>query len=217
MFKKLKEKNLFIIIIVIVILLIIIMSILFINHYDNISGIDNYDKSYYIKEYSGDLDSNLSIFPDNKINLVDATFESSFKTGLFDSDGYIILKTKYNKNDFEKEINRLSNLNITILSSCNKNAKKYTNYINYDETSYKYPAYVTIDGFANTYEYALINKNNLEIIYVYLSYPNKNNSNYKEYLKKDKSVYSKKNTLDLYSIYNHSFDNGKSYIEYSNC
>lgn len=208
---------LFILILLRILTLLGIVSITFLIPEKKISGIENYDKSYFIKEYGGDLDSNLSIFPDNISKLVDASFNSSFQTNLFDSDGYILLKSKYNYEDFVLEIERIKNLSIIISNGCNKNADTYKNIIKYDENSYKYPAYVTIDGFGNTYEYALINENELEIIYVYLSYPTNNNSIYSNYLKIDKSEYSKDEIKNAFSMYNHSFDNGMSYLEFDDC
>lgn len=182
-----------------------------------IKGVDNYNKNYYIEEYGDDLDSNLSIFPDDKNKLKDASFYSSLSNGLFDTDGYILLVTKYSFDDFEEEINRIKNINMIIKSTCNKDALNYTNNIKYDDDSYKYPAYITIDGFDNTYEYCLINRDELEIIYVYISSLNKSNSNYNKYLKIDKSLYSKTNTIEAYSMYNHSFDNNKSFMEFDDC
>lgn len=182
-----------------------------------ISGIENYDKNYFIKEYGGDLDSNLSIFPDNKSDLNDAQFSSSFQTNLFDSEGYILLKAKFNREVYEIEVNRIKKLSMLISNGCTNSAAVYENKIKYDDSSYKYPAYITIDGFANTYEYALLNENDLEIIYVYLSYPDKDNSIYKNYIKLDKSEYSKATNLNTYSMYNHSFDNGNSYDEFDDC
>ena len=181
-----------------------------------IKGIDNYDKNYYIEEYGEDLDSNLSIFPDDKDKLKDASFSSSLKSGLFDTDGYILLVTKYSFDDFEEEINRIKNLNMIIKSSCHEDAIEYTNNIKYDDDSYKYPAYITIDKFDSTYEYCLINRDELEIIYVYISSPNIYNSNYKKYLKKDKSLYLKHNAIEAYSMYNHSFNN-RSFMEFDDC
>ena len=191
-----------------------IISIDSITPASKISGIKNYNKDYYLKEYGGDLDSNLSIFPNKTTNMVDATFKSSFKTNLFDSDGYIILSTKYNEDNFNKEIERLSDLKMTINYD---NKKSYTNYIKYNTIFYEYPAFISIDGYGNTYEYALINQESLEIIYVYLSYPDINNSAYKKYLKKDNKQYLKNDTLGMYSMYNHTFDNGKSFIECNEC
>ena len=197
--------------------LLLIKSLKKINTDELITGIENYDKDYYINKYGGDLDSNLSIFPNDISKLIDPLFYSSLKTNLFDTDGYILLITKYNEIDFNNEIDRLSKINITINENCYPNSNTYTNYIVYDENSYDYPAYITIDGFSNTYEYALINENDYEIIYVYLSYPSINNINYNKYLKKDKSVYSKLKTIEFYSIYNHSFDDNHSFMEYGDC
>lgn len=184
---------------------------------NNISGINNYDKNYFIKEYKGDLDSNLSIFPFDNSKFVEADFSSFMKKNLFDSDGYILLISKYSQEDFVNEINRLKALSITIYDSCKNDADTYINYVKYDEKSYKYPAYITIDGFGNTYEYALINEDELKIIYVYLAYPEINNMKYVNYLKNDKSLYFIKNTLNMYSMYNHSFDNGISFLEFDDC
>ena len=204
-------------IIIALIIAIAILTLINIFYRKDISGIDYYDKSYFLKEYGGDLDSNLSIFPDDKLFLKESYFSSSFQTNLFDSDGYILLNAKYNKENFKNEITRIKALNATIYESCTDNAQTYTNYVKYDDNSYHYPAYITIDGFGHTYEYALINENNLEIIYVYLSYPQKNNLNYKDYLKKDKAIYSISDTLDMFSMYNHSFDNGNSFMELGDC
>ena len=183
----------------------------------HISGIENYDKNYFIKEYSGDLGSNLSIFPDNKKILKNAEFSSSLQTNLFDSDGYIILTSNYDKADFNNEIKRLKQISMTIHKNCKSNTKTYTNYIKYDTELYNNSAYIAIDGFKNTYEYALINENKLEITYIYLSYPKINDSKYEKYLKLDKNSYSDNDKLSKYSMYNHSFDNGKTFSEFDDC
>ena len=206
--------------ILIIIISIIFLSLLGIFIFNNLKSSNNvinyFDKEYYIKKYGSDLDSNLSIFP-NDINSLDSKFSSKLKTGLFDTDGYVLLTINYDKEKYDKEIERLSKLNMIIKETCYSNSKSITNYVKYDDKSYEYPAYITIDGFSNKYEYALLDKNNLKIIYIYLSYPNINDINYNKYLKKDKSYYSNSNSLNLYSMYNHSFDNGKSYMEYNDC
>ena len=183
----------------------------------NVSGIDNYDKNYFLNEYPYDLDSNLSIFPSNRDILKDAEFASSFRAGLFDSNGYILLIGKYSKEDFEKEIERLNRISMKVYENCKKNSKTYTNYIKYDTKSYNLPAYITIDGFKKNYEYALIDKNNFEITYVYLAYPSIDNPLYQKYLKIDKTSYSINDTTNMYSMYNHSFDKGKSFAEFDDC
>lgn len=219
--KKENTKNIIIIILsmtaIFIINTLIVIAIITIDSLipaEKVSGINNYNKNHYLNKYSGDLDSNLSIFPEKTTNMIDATFTSSIKTNLFDSDGFIILSTTYNEDNFKKEVDRLSKLTMTI-SDC-KN-KSYTNYVKYNTKDYSLPAYITIDGFGHTYEYALINQNTKKITYVYLAYPDTINSEYRKYLKKNKKEYLKEDTLNKYSMYNHSFDKGKTYMEYNDC
>ncbi len=213
------KRSIKVILIIIILLTIISFSIILFTlfpPYNKLDGIKNYNKNYFINKYGNDLDSNLSVFPDDKSKLIEATFSSTLQTNLFDTDGYILLDAKYKEDDFNAEIERLRNLSLIISNGCN-DSSVYLNKIIYDESSYKYPAYITIDGFGDTYEYALIDADNLKIIYIYLSYPNLSNKKYYQYLKKDKSIYRKNNVITSYSMYNHSFDNGKSYVEFDDC
>lgn len=190
-----------------------IISFSFFSPADKVSGIDNYSKSYYLENYD-DLNSTLSIFPDDISKMIEPTFISSFSTDLFDIKGYLLLKTKYSENDFYNEIERLSTIELSI-SNCSGDLK--TNKVIYDLNSYKYPAYITIDGFDHKYEYALVDKDNLSIVYIYLSSPNTSDQTYNEYLKKNQNEYYKLDSLDKYSIYSHSFDNGQSWVEFDDC
>ena len=136
------------------------------------SGAEQYDKAYYIREYGGDLRSNLSVFPD--------TVE-------------------------------LSSISFTIT---HPDGQTFTNNILYDPHSYAYPAYIATDGFGSTYEYALIDREGSRIIYVFGTYVMPDQFPYKDYLKKDLSGY-KKDALQGFTVYNHSFDGGKSWDEFS--
>lgn len=175
-------------------------------------GIENYDKSYYLTTYSGDLDTGMFIFPDSTENMLNPTFDSNLKTGLFDTDGYIILQAEYTEEKYQAEIERLSSLECSITY----NGETVTQQIRYDENSYSMPAYVTVDGFDNVYEYALIDDANNTIIYILLSYPNPLSlSKYSDYLKTDITAYNISDALNQFTIYAHSFDGGDSWIEYS--
>ena len=221
---KSKKNKMELIIVLIVFLLVIIVVGFFailsitsprlLKPADVRNGLENYDKKYYIKEYGHDIDTNLSIFPDDETKFFDATFLSSLDRDLFDTNGYIILQVSYDEREFKREIERISSLSMTINEKCYPNSKTFINNVKYDKDSYDYPAYITIDGFANVYEYALVDKEKLKITYVYLAYPNVKNKVYAEYLKKDKNEYSKSNTLGQFSMYNHSFDKGKSFVEH---
>ena len=139
--------------------------------------------------------------------MIEATFVSSFKTVLFDTDGYIILQAKYNVEDYEAEVERLSNVECSVRDEVLG--------VRYDTESYALPAYVAVDGFDYVYEYALIDQNNCKITYVLLSYPEDVDLNeYEQYLKLDMSEYMIKDTLNCFSIYVRQ-SKGNVYIEYS--
>lgn len=176
------------------------------------TDVTQYEKSYYLENYGGDLDSDLSIFPDKITDDMEVKcFESSLTTGLFDTDGYIVLEYTLDEADFHKEIVRLSQLEKDIE---NYDGKVYTNQVMYVEDEYAYPAYITIDGYTNTFEYALIDEENYRIICVYLAYIDIANFKYDEYLKTEQSCYEDYDNLDEFSMYTHTFDGGKSYIGY---
>lgn len=175
--------------------------------FESQSGIEQYDKAAIVQEYSGDLNGELFIFPDDTEKMMDATFVSSLKTGFFDTDGYIILQGRYSEEDYEAEVERLASIECTVLD--------ITVGVRYDEESYGLPAYVATDGFDYQYEYALIDEANQEITYVLLSYPEYVNlREYEEYLKLDKSEYKIKDSLEEFSIYSRYWEDG-IYIEYS--
>ena len=173
--------------------------------------IREYDPGKIVSEYHGDLDSALLIFPDTATaEKAKASFSVSLSRGLFDTDGWIILDCGYSEDDFAAEIRRLRAVSLTIRNR----DEEAENTILYDENSYHSPAYITIDGFGHTYEYALIREGEREIIYVYLAYPNSRIlSEYSDYVKKDTAVYNSKNGSG-FSLYNHSFDGGKSWVEF---
>ena len=72
-------------------------------------GIENYNKDVIIEKYAGDLDSDLSVFPDEI--LTDKTeYSADFKPNLFDTDGRMILACAYGDEQFSDEIGRLKAL-----------------------------------------------------------------------------------------------------------
>ncbi len=179
--------------------------------FKNQTGIENYDKMKILEEYGGDLNTGLFVFPNETDDMLNATFSSHLKTGFFDTDGYLILQTQYSKEDYEAEVERLSNIGCSIEFG----ADKVSHQIQYDEKSYELPAYVAVDGYDYIYEYALINEEKCEITYILLSYPEYVNlRDYEEYLKKDASEYKINDVLNQFSIYSANFDGGESWIEY---
>ncbi len=174
--------------------------------YNNQVGIENYDKTKILEQYGGDI-SEMFVFPDNTANMLDPTFESSLKTGFFDTDGYIILQGTYNEEDYDAEVQRLSSIECTV--------NDITIGIKYDDESYEMPAYVAIDGLDYEYEYALLDEDNHTITYILLSYPEYVDLHeYEEYLKLDTDEYKTEDSWNRFSIYSRHYGDGV-YIEYS--
>ena len=168
------------------------------------SGVEKYDKQYLLDEWSGELNTLFMIFPENLENAESAEYNYYLKSGMFDTDGYIILKARYSDEEFNKESDRISDISCKV---CFKD-EEFTSDIKYDGENYKYPAYVTNDGFDDAYEYALINKDENEIYYVVLSYPNALDLvKLNEYIKKNPLAYEiPGSSLDRFTIYSHKFD-----------
>lgn len=174
--------------------------------YETRVGIENYDKAKISEQYRSDL-SELFVFPEDTKDMIEPTFVSSFKTGFFDTDGYMILQARYDKEDYDAEVKRLSSIECTV--------DDITIGIKYDEETYALPAYVAIDGFDYEYEYALLDEKNHTITYVILSYPEYVDlSEYEEYLKLDADEYKIEDSLNQFSIYSRYYKDGV-YIEYS--
>lgn len=178
------------------------------------TGNDEYNKAEIVAEYHGDMNSSFFVFPDNLDNAKDSEYAYSAKTGLFDTDGYFILKVSYDEEEYEKEIERISDISCEVKKN---DGSSFTNYILYDENMYNYPAYIAVDGYDNSYEYALLDEENQTIIYVALSYPEGLKlDDYKDYLKKDKDDYSIEigTSLDRFNVYAHHFDGDDYWVEY---
>ena len=174
--------------------------------YETRVGIENYDKAKISEQYRSDL-SELFVFPEDTKDMIEPTFVSSFKTGFFDTDGYMILQARYDKEDYDAEVKRLSSIECTV--------DDITIGIKYDDESYALPAYVAIDGFDYEYEYALLDEENHTITYIILSYPEYVDlSEYEEYLKLDADEYKIEDSLNQFSIYERYYKDGV-YIEYS--
>lgn len=174
--------------------------------YETRVGIENYNKAKISEQYRSDL-SELFVFPEDTKDMIEPTFVSSFKTGFFDTDGYMILQARYDKEDYDAEVKRLSSIECTV--------DDITIGIKYDEETYALPAYVAIDGFDYEYEYALLDEKNHTITYIILSYPEYVDlSEYEEYLKLDADEYKIEDTLNQFSIYERYYKDGV-YIEYS--
>lgn len=193
----------------IIVLVGIIIMLLFVGSIVQTESMDeneNYNKKKIVEEYGSDIDSALFLFPDDLQAMTETTFVSNFKSGLFDTDGYLILKSKYSIDDYETEVARLAGTKCVVMGM--------ESAVRYDTESYALPAYVAVDGFDYVYEYALVDEKNCEITYVLLSYPEYDDlSEYKECLKLDISEYEIEDALNQFTIYARESEDG-NYVEY---
>lgn len=209
------------IIIVCITLGVIFLELIGIEHV-NKSGLESYDKQAILEKYESDLNSGLETFPDNTDKILDGEYAFHLKYGVLDSDAYIIMKAHYSHEDYLQEEKRLSEIKCTIVNSrINQLSKKeeiidtVNSCIKYDDSMYKYPAYIASDGYGDVYEYALMDAENDTIIYVLLSYPEYLNlSKYKDYTKPHKKDYKENDSFNDFTIYYHTFDNGATYNYY---
>ena len=193
----------------IIVLVGIIIMLLFVGSIVQTESVDeneNYNKKKIVEEYGSDIDSALFLFPDDLQAMTETTFVSNLRSGLFDTDGYLILKSKYSMEDYETEVARLAGTKCVVMGT--------ESAVRYDTESYALPAYVAVDGFDYVYEYALVDEENCEITYVLLSYPEYDDlSEYKECLKLDISEYEIEDALNQFTIYARESEDG-IYVEY---
>ena len=186
-----------------VVVLVIIFDL--VNPGKSAEGLAKYDKQEILDKYRSDLNSGLFLFPDDTDDIIEGEYESKLKTGILDTDGYLLLKAKYSEEDYKKEEERLSGITCSITYK----DMSVTNSVKYDTEMYNYPAYIAVDGYDHVYEYALMDSENSTIIYVLISYPRyAHMSKYNEYKKKDSSDYNLDNgkVLENFTIYYHRFD-----------
>ena len=167
----------------------------------NVEGADKYDKTKLVEKYSGDLNSNLLLFPDSLEGAVDTDYHQGLKESIFDTDGYIFLEVKYSDEDYEAEKKRISETSNEVEYDLDEYSI-ITKEVKYDDETYNYPAYVANDGYGNAYEYTLMDEKNDTIIYVALSYPEfYQMPEYEDYLKKDRSEYNIEDSSVQFTIY----------------
>ncbi len=172
-------------------------------------GAAEYNKEEIYRRYWGDLGSYLSVFPDKLSPEAESVaYEAILGEGVFDTDGRIVLRCVYGKAAYDLEVQRLAALTATI----EYEGECWTNRVRYDEESYLLPAYITVDGFDSTYEYALLDEESHAIVYLYISSPAPGDLAIRPYLKRDLTVYLRTDTLAAYTMYYHTFDDGASYL-----
>ncbi len=96
------------------------------------------------------------LFPKTLNNIKVTNFYCEYYQFFFIGEGcQFVLVIEYSKDDLEKEVERLSSID--------------GGRIRYDEKDFGFPAYITLYGDYNTYEYALVDEANSSVAYVFLN------------------------------------------------
>ncbi len=189
--KKTKKVGFWILIILSAILLIVFVKFLMTLV---LIGIDSMEKPIeqtttdveeylqVIREIKGDehdVHSGLFVFPRSADNISNIEHRFYHKTGLFDDTYLIYLEAHYiDEEALRKEKERLAGISCTIKTL----QGEVTNYVEYSEDDFEYPAYITIKNAGACYEYALIDEKNKRIIFVFAQISNGEGIVPKEYM-----------------------------------
>ncbi len=154
-----KKKIIIIIPILLVIIAIVIFAyfVLFGSGTYTTNNIENYPD--FTSHGENGIKSDLLIFPKKlQKNTSNIKYYYSFSDTFLDTTYQIYLDCKYNDDEFKSEIKRL------------KLIKYDDGNIVFDKKNFNYDAYVARLGYDCTSEYALIDKANDRIVYIYLQF-----------------------------------------------
>lgn len=144
-----------------VVLLSAILIILIGSVIRNSTKVTDLNKYGSFRKYN--LLGNLEIFPQSiPEGLIDGQYYFEYKEGFLDSECQIYLRCCYDILTYKKEIERLTQIEATYQDKTQK--------IHYDEKNFNKPAYVTVFKNDGSYEYALLDKENLSIIYIFVQW-----------------------------------------------
>lgn len=155
-----------------------------------------------VTDYVDSLDCvvkyDLCIFPSNVDEEAIKEYYFKKESSLMDDTVVIYVKCKYGSEAYEAEVDRISRINYGIFDaddSFMRDDISYAGEIRYTESDFNYPAYVTVWLKGTCCSYALIDKDNQEVVYVYLQYATKTDAKF------DKDYYPQ-TTIDEPSIGN---------------
>ena len=153
-----------------------------------------------------ELQSGLYVFPEKlQMDSEDTNVMYVCQEQTYENSYEILLKVQYSDSKYQEEIKRLSEVQCEVKTTDGSKINK----IKYTEDDFQYPAYVAIQGCNQSYEYALLDEERKEIVYVFcksLDYFNIPTQYVpKEYTEADNTM---TNSWENYNIYFASEKNG---------
>ena len=135
------------------------------------------------------------VFPEKITEeMTDITFDYYYKDTLFDPTISVFLQATYEEEQYQEEIDRLSNLQKEQMGGMKKLLRD-------EQHKYPYPAFIAVENHGNSYEYALLSGEN-QITYIYTLFFTKEDIRFDEkYLPIDFMTEEGKEFGSGYSIY----------------
>ena len=119
----------------------------------------------HIEGEADSLRGGLFVFPEMISNeAIDINYLYVCENQKWQNEYFILLKVKYTEADYRTEVERLSSVKCTIAVQ----DEEITNKVLYTEEKFSYPSYAAILGCDQSFEYALLDEDNMTIVYVYL-------------------------------------------------
>lgn len=135
------------------------------------------------------------VFPEEITEeMTDITFDYYYKDTMFDPTISVFLQATYEEEQYQEEIDRLSNLE-------KKQTDGVKKLLRDEQQKYPYPAFIAVENHGNSYEYALLSGEN-QITYIYTLFFTKEDIRFDEqYLPDDFMNEEGKEFGSGYSIY----------------
>ena len=135
------------------------------------------------------------VFPEEITEeMTDITFDYYYKDTMFDPTISVFLQATYEEEQYQEEIDRLSNLE-------KKQTDGVKKLLRDEQHKYPYPAFIAVENHGNSYEYALLSGEN-QITYIYTLFFTKEDIRFDEqYLPDDFMNEEGKEFGSGYSIY----------------
>ena len=134
-------------------------------HYRTDSVSEYMQLSGHITNEGLDIRSGLFIFPESPVGMENVQYTYACKYGALDNSYLLFLKGTYpDQAAYDAELQRLQGI------SCSVSLPEETanNTVQYSETLFAYPAYITVYNTNLSFEYALTDAKTRSIVYVYI-------------------------------------------------
>lgn len=161
------------------------------------------DAECYLDKEKFQGNSGLKVFPDQIDVEGTEKYYYSYQDKFLDSSAQIYLRCVYSEEEFQKELDRLSQASLS--------HEGEVHMLQYNTTNYKAPAYEAIRAADHCYEYALLDESEGIIEYIFLQFTPEKEIVFDQSSLPDGYEKDEKNPYNIYAFPKQQFDEGKGY------